>query len=156
MDAVDMALRQLNDLWGHEWESLTAVLRGLTEEEANWRAPCYAGLDATAGDAPPGSILWQIAHIASCKREYASMFGASPAEAASAPVTGLLDLSACLLELERAQAVERAAIAALRGSDLERPLPNGQTVARQIALALRHDAWHAGQIALARRLWRTR
>jgi hypothetical protein len=154
MNAVDMALRQLDDLWGHEWDSLTSVLRGLTEEEARWRAPCYAGLGAAAGEPEPGTILWQIAHVASCKREYASLFDAVDVEPGSpASPNGL---SERLRDLRLAHEEERAALAALRGTDLERPLRNGQTMSGQIGVALRHDAWHAGQIALARRLWRTR
>ncbi len=154
MDAIEMALRQLDDLWDHEWESLASVLRGLTDEEARWQAPCYAGVETPAGEPQAGTILWQVAHVAGCKREYAAFFGATGAAPdAVAPSAGI---AAFLEDLARAHRTERAALSVVKRADLERVLPNGQTVLRQIAIALRHDAWHAGQIALARRLWRAR
>jgi hypothetical protein len=54
---------------------------------------------------------------------------------------------AALCELHRS---EREAIESISGDELT------PTVADFLANIIRHDIWHGGQIALARRLWRTR
>ena len=60
---VETYLRQLDDAWEHKWESLRAVLDGVSEEEAAWQPPCYAAEEREEGWPPPGTIRWQVAHI---------------------------------------------------------------------------------------------
>ena len=50
----------------------------------------------------------------------------------------------------------RLADPGLADEQLEAPLPNGMSVMEFLAMCVRHDTWHAGQIAVARRLWRQR
>jgi len=61
-----------------------------------------------------------------------------------------------LAALEAAHADERAAVASLGEDDLARTVPNGMTAAEFVAMCVRHTTWHAAQIAVARRLFRTR
>ena len=158
MNAVAVYLRQLDDAWAHRWESLTAVLEGVTEKEADWQAPAYAAEDREEGWPAPGTVRWQVAHIAHCKRYYTKFIRAPgvserpPAE----PRTPLATFAAEVGALEEAHAAQRTALAALRDADLEEPVGNGMPMAEFLAMAIRHDAWHGAQIAVARRLYRHR
>jgi hypothetical protein len=150
MRLIDVFLRQFDNAWHHRWESLEPLLDGLTEEEALWQAPCYAS--EPSGRPSPGSIHWHLDHLARCKREYAAMLrrDSGPAHGPPAP------LPETLARLRDAHRAQREAIAALGDADLERPAEGGMSVAEFLASTIRHDTWHAAQIAVARRLWRTR
>ncbi len=158
MTAIDVYLEQLDDAWGHRRESLRGVLDGVGAEEAEWQAPCYAGEEREDGWPAPGSIRWQVAHIALCKRHYAACVRARggtgrASEPVRAPTVAFAD---DLRELEAAHAGERAAFSACADADLSTTV-NGTTPLREfLAMSIRHDTWHASQIAVARRLWRHR
>ena len=152
MNAIDLALRQLDDLWSHSWESFSSVLTELGEDEASWRATCYRDISNADLAAPSGSVLWHLAQLAACKSDYADRL--SEGTDIVPPSTANGSLNSVLDQLRREHERERDAIARLRPDDLARVLPDGLTVAGLLALALRHDAWHLGQIAVARRLFR--
>jgi len=157
MDSIAVHLRHLDDAWAHKWESLSGVLAGVSEEEAAWQAPCYAKEEREDGWPAPGSIRWQVAHIAFCKRHYADCIRRlgepEPPSERFKPVTGTFAQDRA--ELDAAHADERAAIVARSDADLPRLLFNRMALGEFLAMLVRHDVWHAGQIAVARRLWRT-
>jgi len=155
---VETYLRQLDDAWEHKWESLRAVLDGVSEEEAAWQPPCYAAEEREEGWQPPGTIRWQVAHIAHCKRHYALLIR-SPDSVDRPPVperTPSASLEEDRAELAAAHNDQRAAIADLEDADLQKVVGNGMRMDEFLAMVIRHDTWHAGQTALARRLWRTK
>jgi len=158
MSAIETLLRGLDDAWAHKWESLTGTLAGVAEEEAAWQAPCYAAEEPEAGWPLPGTTLWQVAHLAHCKRYYAAVVRSRgrekrPEPAPRAPLTSLGEERAAL---EAAHREERAAIQACRDDEMGTSVGGGMTLGEFLAMAIRHDTWHASQIAIARRLWRTR
>jgi len=148
-----MILLQFDSAWEHEWESLASVLSGIGDEEANWQAPCYRDVPAIDGWPPPGTIRWHVAHVAHCKREYGAWLW-SPKRGASHPSLPhhpTKSYEEDLQKLRQAHADQRAAIVArVDARDLD------ERVADFLASTLRHDTWHGGQIAVVRRLWRTR
>jgi hypothetical protein len=150
-------LQQLDDAWAHRWESLREVLKDLGEDEAAWQPAAWRGEPVEDGWPLPGSVLWQIAHIAHCKRHYADIVrGREKPAAPVAPRIPADDLAGELAALAAAHAAERAAFASVRDDELG-VLAGGQLVLREfLAMAVRHDSWHAAQIAVARRLWRHR
>lgn len=158
MRAVDAFLRQMDDSWQHEWESLLPTLQGVTEEEAAWQAPCYR--DETAASETPraGTIHWHIAHLANCKHHYAACLrhrgkeGPTPVE----PHEPKASFAESLEQLKQIQRAQREVIAALADEDLDSTVENGMSVAEYLTSTIRHDTWHAAQIVVARRLWRTR
>jgi hypothetical protein len=155
---VEDSVTALQAAWDHRWESLGTALQGVTEEEAAHQAECYRGEPAEEGWPPPGTILWQVAHVAHSKRYYAALLerrGATerPEPEPRRPLRTLAEETAALAE---AHEVQRASVRALREADLALALPNGMTVAELLAHQTRHDVWHAAQIVVARRLWRTR
>ena len=58
--------------------------------------------------------------------------------------------------LEEIHAARRERVASLSDADLELSVRNGMNVDEYLTSTIRHDIWHAAQIAVARRLWRTR
>lgn len=158
MDAAAALLLAFDHAWGHAWESLTAVLDGVTEEEAYWQAPAYAADEPESGWPAPGTIAWQVAHIAHCKRYYASIV--SHRRDAEPPPTAAHiarpDFAAERAELDAAHEAQRAALLEVTADELEASACGKMPLGEFIAMTTRHDAWHASQIAVARRLYRTR
>ncbi|MDH3592113.1 MAG: DinB family protein [Planctomycetota bacterium] len=154
MRAVDVFLRQFDEAWEHDWESLQPQLAGLTEEEASWQAPCYADAAREPGWPLPGSIHWHVAHLVHYRREYTARIRGQeePSDSAS-PAATFEESMRQLVAIHRAQ---RAAIAALSDDDLTRDAGNGIPLDEYLTSTIRHDIWHAGQIAVARRLARNR
>ena len=146
MRAVDVFLPQFDEAWRHEWESLMPVLEGVTEAEAAWQAPCYRGETG-------GSILWHVAHVAHCKRAYTARILDRPGTPVESEPSSFAD---ALRRLEESHAAQRDVIAALADEDLSRVLSNKMPLDEYLTSIIRHDIWHAAQIAVARRLWRTR
>ncbi|MDF1701649.1 MAG: DinB family protein [Planctomycetota bacterium] len=158
LNVIDAILRQLDDAWGHKWESVRAVLAAGDEGEAAWQPPAHAQETPKPGWPPPGSIRWHVAHLAACKQSYArriQMRGHPPSEEET-PFAPGRSLAADLAALDGAHRHLRAAIAALAPADLADPVEPGMPLAEFLAMAIRHDTWHAGQMALVRRLYRTR
>ncbi len=158
MRAIDAFLLQLDHAWEHAWESLDAVLEGVTEQEAAWQASCYADVPVEAGWPRPGTIRWHVVHLAHCKRTYAALVRARkatqrPSIPRRAPAA---TVDADLAELDAAHADQRDAVAACSDTDLDDLVGNRMPLAEFLAMTIRHDAWHAGQIAVARRLYRSR
>lgn len=158
MSAVAQLLEAFDHAWSHEWESLRAALEGVGEEEACWQAEAYADEEPEAGWPRPGTIAWQVAHLAHCKRHYADVIRARAASEPP-PVTPRTPLSSFDEEraaLEAAHAAERAAIAALDDDELPAMACGKMPLGAFLAMATRHDTWHAAQIVVLRRLYRTR
>ncbi len=152
MRAVDVFLRQIDEAWRHEWESLMPVLEGVTDDEASWQAPCYREEPAESDWPAPGTIYWHVVHIAECKQAYtAHMRGAE-----TGPFELAGSFAADVEQLKRIHRVQREAIASLSDDDLEKVLTNDTPLGEYLTSTIRHDTWHAAQIAVARRLWRTR
>lgn len=156
--AVDALLLAFDHAWEHRWESLSTALDGVGPEEAGWQSPAYAEVEPEAGWPLPGTIHWQVAHVAHCKRHYADCLlqrerAGRPPEPPFVPGRGW---DGTLAELRAAHARQREAIAALADAELDTRVGNAMSVAEFVAMTTRHDAWHASQIALARRLYRTR
>jgi uncharacterized damage-inducible protein DinB len=150
MRRIDVFLLQLDGAWQHRWESLAPLLDGITEEEARWQAPCYRMEPEEQPKA--GTIHGQVEHLIRCKREYTAAIRRVP-PGRHAPAATFRESVGRLLEAHRA---EREAIASLADGDLDLPAEGGMSVAEFLASIIRHDIWHAAQIAVARRLWRTR
>ncbi|MCC6572534.1 MAG: DinB family protein [Planctomycetes bacterium] len=155
MTTADM-LALLDDTWSHRWESVTGAIKDLREDEAAFQHAAYAKEEREEGLPPPGTVLWYLAHMAHCNAFYAAMIRRRPAKPAEPDAQGLLTLKVCLGALERTHADLRAAVAELPDSAVNDVLGNGQPIHEFVRACARHECWHSAQIAVARRLWRTR
>ena len=156
MNAIDTILRQLDDAWGHAFESLTAVLDGVTDEEWSWQPPGYDDVDQDEPGPAPGTIAWHVAHLTACKQEYACHVrdrgkdvDLEGAEHQVPPGT-----KAQRKALEAAHAWLRHEVEALTPEDLTLKANHQMALDEFLAMTIRHDSWHAGQMAVARRLHR--
>ncbi len=164
---VEVFLRELDDAWEHPWESVRVALDGVEEDEAAWQHPSYAAdPGAMAGEdgvwpegwPPAGTVRWHVAHLAACKRDYACVIRdrGGPVDRSDAAFTPGDSLAADLAALQEAHAWLRREIAALTPAELERSVNESSSVGAFLPAVIRHDPWHAGQIAMVRRLYRTR
>jgi uncharacterized damage-inducible protein DinB len=111
-----------------------------------------------AGWPVPGTIAWQVAHVSHCKRYYTEIIrhrGQSERPPVP-PFEASPDFAAARDALQSAHASQRAALAALADEDLALRASNDMSLPEFLRMMIRHDTWHAAQIAVARRLWQTR
>ncbi len=156
MTCKDEMLASYDAAWDREWESLQSVLKNLTEEEARYQHPSYSGEPHEPGLPPPGSIYWHLVHLPHCYRHYVNIIRSRPAEPAEVPPPASQSVEEAIANLLLDRADLRDAIAELSEEQLDEKLYYGGTVVDLVRGTVRHDAWHGGQIAVARRLYRTR
>ena len=152
-------LQQFDDAAGHAYESLADALEGVSEEQAFAQPTAYAHEEAEQGWPLPGSIAWQLAHLIHCKRHYTQhlervLSGADelPTPTPWTPIDSLTELRVAWQATHDAQ---RAAMASLQPAHLDTIAGNGMSVREFLSMIIRHDIWHASQIAVARRLVRS-
>lgn len=156
MGRLDAYLEQFDHAWSHAFESIAYALNGVTEEEAAWQPPQYHDEEQEEGWPPPGSIRWQVCHLAHCKRYYTQLLlRAGESESPEfQPWIPLESLEAERRALAAAHDGQRKALVELGESALDAVAGNDMPFHEFIAMFTRHDTWHASQVAIARRLWR--
>lgn len=157
MTSREQLLRMFDETWDHRDESVFTALKNLTPAEAGWQHPAYAHEEPMPGMPLSGTILWQIAHLAHSARHYAEIVRHRPVhEEPHTPPPTASSLSDLRASLQRDHAAWRAEITGLSQSDLHQPCARSMKVGEFLRMAIRHDTWHAGQIVVLRRLYRTR
>lgn len=158
MNAIQYILRSLDDTWGHAYESVRAVLDGVTDDEWSWQPPGYADVDQDEPGPKPGSIAWHVAHLTACKNEYACHVRdrGNDVDLEGAEHEVPPSRKAQQKALETAHAWLRHEVEALQPEDLALEANHQMALDEFLAMVIRHDAWHAGQLAVARRLYRGR
>jgi len=154
MSSLEQLLQMFDDAWSHKDESVKTVLNDVTAEEARWQHPAYSATDQMSGMPAAGSILWQVAHLEHSARHYAEILRLRPV--ANEPMTSppkISTLSELLALMQQAHAGLRGQMTQLSESDLTRPCARAMTVEEFVRMVIRHDTWHAGQIAVGRRLF---
>ncbi len=158
MRGIDALLLAFDDAYGHAYESVTQALAGMTEPEAVWQSPAYADETEIVGQPRSGTVAWHVAHLTQCKCYYTAILNARgeahppPNELGQAQATWP-DARAAL---EDAHAALRAAVTQVQDDALASLACGNMPVGTFIAMMTRHDAWHAAQIVLVRRLYRMR
>ena len=149
-------LSMFDDAWSHPWESLSVVLEGVTEPEACHVAPMYSQARSEAGWPAAGSILWQLAHLSHCKAYYTALIeqrGTDPGNPDPSTAKHPADFAGLHQALKATHAEQRRVLAGLTQEDMELKVGNGMALPEFLSMIIRHDIWHASQIALARRAW---
>jgi len=150
-------LASFDDAWGDPiCESLTLALTGVTEASAVYQHPIYSDTKQEEDDPPAGTILWHLVHLAHCYGSYASTIARRPeaAEDTSPPIAR--SLAEAISNLKRDREGLRNAIAAVPESQLDDKVTDYDSVAQLVRMIVRHDAWHASQIAVMKRMYRMR
>lgn len=157
MSGPAQLLRMYDEAWSHRDESVMAALEDVTSAEARWQHPAYAAEEQMPGMPAPGTILWQIAHLAHSARHYTEILRRRPVseEPRTLPPSAAT-LPDLLASMQRAHAALRAEMAGVSERDLSQPCARGMSVEVFLRMVMRHDTWHAGQIVVMRRLYRMR
>jgi uncharacterized damage-inducible protein DinB len=154
MSKIQCLLQMFDETWSHQCESLRSILRGVSSEESLWQSSAYAAESPTEGLPVPGTIRWHVAHLEHCARHYTEILRNRPlAHEPATPSPGNAGLAELINQLERARRLLREEIQRLSEIDLDAPCARGMNVGEFVRMALRHETWHAGQIAVVRRLY---
>lgn len=156
MTRKEELLGAFDDVWSRKWESLDNVLKDVSEEEAHYQSPIYSDEPTWPGEVPSGTILWYLQHLAQCYIYYRRLIIERPANITDIEAPSANTIEEARSNLLKYRAELRDLIATLREEELEEKIFNGLTVAGIIRMMARHDGWHTGQIAVARRLYRYR
>lgn len=156
MTRKEELLAAFDDVWSHRWESMGKLFDGISDEEANFQDESYVNAERYPEDPEPGTILWYVHHLAHCYRHYVDVVNLHPERPENPPAPAIEPIAALLEVMKRNRIALRDAIAAVPDEQLDEKVYNGDTVAAFVRMVTRHDAWHSGQVAVARRLYRTR
>ena len=156
MTRKDELLAVFDDVWSHRWESIDSIFKNITDEEANFQHESYLSAEQYPGDPPSGTLLWYIHHLAHCYRHYVDVINLRPAKPEDPSPPEITPVNDLLAVMKQNREKLREAIASVPEDGLDDKVYNGDTVAAFVRMVARHDAWHSGQAAVARRLYRTR
>lgn len=152
--AKDELLAAFDDALSYQWESVEAALRDVSDLDAWYQHPAYLGEPTDDGYPPAGTIMWQVVHLAHCYRYYRANIIERPNAVDDPPTPRATTLDEAIAELRRYRSELRETIASLRDEDFAERLKNYESISEQMRMMIRHDAWHAGQIVVIKRLHR--
>jgi hypothetical protein len=149
-------LSSFDEVWSRKWESLQNVLEGVSDEEAHYQSPIYADEKHWLGEEKSGTILWFLQHLSQCYVHYRQMIENRPSQTPDPepPQANTLEIALKNLHLHRGEL--RESLVKIAEEGLKEKVYNGLTAGSVYRLSIRHDNWHSGQIAVARRLYRYR
>lgn len=156
MSSKDELLIAFDEAWSFKWESITTAISDVTDDEANFQHAAYADVEREEGHPPSGTILYFVFHLADCYAYYVSLIADRPLRIEIPTANAVSNMAEAIALLTANRALLREAVASLNEAQLLEPIFNHKTVAQLVRMSIRHDAWHSGQIALIRRLYRTR
>lgn len=149
-------LAAFDAVWSHPWESLETIVKDVSEEEAWYQHPIYSKEEREVGHPPSGSILWHVVHLGHCYKWYKELILAMPERPPEPSPPEAKNLAEGIANLKLCRGNLRECISNLRVDKFTEKIYNGSTISDQARMIVRHDAWHGGQIAVARRLYRMR
>jgi uncharacterized damage-inducible protein DinB len=149
-------LATFDETWDHRWESFALVIKDVDQEMAQYQHPAYSSEADMEYNAKNGSLIWHIAHLAHCHLQYADVITGRPEVPTEPQFPNVDSLEAALEQITLSRAKLRSAIESVSEDQLSDKVCSGDTVAGYIQTILRHDAWHFGQMAVVKRLYRSR
>jgi uncharacterized damage-inducible protein DinB len=156
MTRKEELLAAYDDVWSHRWESMGKLFDGISDEEANFQHESYRDAERYPDDPEPGTVLWYIHHLAHCYRHYIEVIKLRPERVEPPEAPKIVPVQEMLVVMKEYRDKLRSTVADLPEDTLDETVYNGDTVAAFVRMVTRHDSWHSGQIAVARRLYRTR
>ncbi len=147
-------LAAFDEAWSFKWESIESVLGDISHEEAHYQHPCFASVEREKGYPLPGTILTHITHLGECYCYYRGLIIHRPNLVDDPAPFETQDIKEAITNLRKCRESLRECINALSEDQFEDKIYNLKSVAQEVRMVVRHDAWHSGQIALVRRLYR--
>lgn len=156
MTLKEHLLTTFDDTCDHRWESFALVMKDVDQDMARYQHPIYSSEADREYNTKKGSIVWHIAHLAHCQLQYADVITGRPEVPTEPPSPNINSLEAALEQITLSRAKLRSAIESVSEDELSDKVCSGDTVAGYIQTILRHDAWHFGQMAVVKRLYRSK
>ena len=154
MKNIEQLIRLLNDSIYHRDESVFSALEGVKKNESAWQHPAYSEEVHRQGMPTPGTIGWHVAHLVHSCEHYAAMIREMPVQ--NEPETrppGVHEITELISTLRKAHEQLIRAVSGIPDSELSGDCARGMTLDEFLRMIIRHNAWHADQIRLLRRLW---
>jgi hypothetical protein len=154
MKNIDQLISSLNDSIYHRDESVLSALKGVNAEESAWQHPAYSEEAHWQGMPPPGTIGWHAAHLIHSCIHYEAIIRKRPVQ--HEPETGppgIHEIIVLINALRKAHEKLIRSVSAIPESELSGDCARGMNLDEFLRMVIRHNAWHAGQIRLLRRLW---
>lgn len=156
MTRKEEILAAYDDVLSHPWESLDSALKDVTGEQAEYQHAAYIDEPDELHYPKAGTILWHLVHLAHCYRHYAPAIKERPIRPPEPEAPEANTLEEAINNLLSYRKQLRDVIEATSDDGFEEKMGNGKTVAEFLRSVIRHDAWHAAQIVVVRRLYKTR
>jgi hypothetical protein len=132
------------------------LLAGVSVAEAEWQHAAYAR-EESRGLASPGTIAWHLSHLEQCPRRYVEILRRRPVQSTPhVPALPTYSYPEIILTLQGSRATLRREIASIADAELDTPCRGDMSLRDFVLMITRHEAWHAGQIVVVRRLFRSR
>jgi len=150
---IDQLICSLNDSIFHRDESVLSALEGIKNKESEWQHPAYSE-EQWQGMPPSGTIGWHVAHLVHSYKHYAAIIRKRPVQ--DEPETlppEIHEITELISNLCKAHEKLIRTISVIPDSELSGDCVRGMTLNEFLRMVIRHNAWHAGQIRLLRRLW---
>jgi len=143
----------ISNSWDHPWEGFRSSFGGCNQTEAEWVAPCYEGVEMEMGWPKAGSILWHLNHVGACKAAYTWDL-LHPVEVENKSTWNVIFEMANLATV--LNDVNDSFVLATKSFSYNGKImgKGGHEFGEYIGICLRHEIWHAGQIALIRRMYK--
>ena len=156
MSQATILLNAFDENWSHRWESLRPLLIDVADDEASWQHQAYIDEEDPMGLSEPGTIRWHVGHLEQNARRYTHILRSRPvAKNPDVPAPVLTNIRDMVDRFERVRNELRAEIAQIEDADLNAPCRGEMTIGEFVRMVIRHETWHAGQIVIIRRLYRT-
>jgi uncharacterized damage-inducible protein DinB len=142
----------LRDTHRHPWDSVDSVLARVTPAAWSWACEAYADVEREPGWPPPGTVAWQANHLFACKAGYLETVRTWDR---MADVDHVVIDDPVVLRRRFHELSDRFidTVAAIPSARFAEPLgDDGMTMAGYLHMTVRHEIWHAGQIAMLLRL----
>lgn len=142
----------IKDSWSHPWEGFKSCFQNCSQEEIEWVDASYQSCEQEPGWPKTGSISWHLNHVGACKQSYIADIKNPNEDNLETNWEVVRDLFALEVVLD---SINKEFIEACEKADPKTAIKGkgGQTLSQYIGIAIRHEIWHAGQIALIRRLY---
>ncbi len=154
MTPTELLLAAHDESFLHPWESVTSALVDVTDEMALWQAPGYAHIEEHPDDPRPGTIHGILHHLEHCFHHYALIVHGRKKCDVPAPPPRECSLAERVRGVTAAFHMLRGEMAALTEADLALRFESGTEMGEFLRSVIRHTAWHAGQIAVVKRMYK--
>lgn len=139
------------DSWSHPWEGFRTAYAHCSQDGLDWVSSLYDGEPDEPDWPRRGTISWNLNHVGACKEEYT--WDIRHPTCADNPCQWRVHRNRTSL-FEALERVHEDFLEACRLADPAVAIAGkgGQTLAAYVGIAVRHEIWHAGQIAMLHRM----